>query len=250
MPPSADISDRSELGHAMSTPNDPILIDTQGDLLLHVHFNKDLTQDYRVSISVLRKQSSYFENLLDSTKFSEGSAVDSKLTHLRQSLTEIARVPPSELPTVTISDVAVGPADASTSLCESAFGLLLEILHGCLQWSIVKTKGYVRPNILALLAHYAEAFVAIPAVSLEIRALSEKGYIRGNAKPAMDIKEDKSRQKVYAGLILGLPDWVSTHSAALIIMGSKRWMEDEHHGSADSEEYPWDCLGGGVEGKL
>lgn len=233
----------------MSTPDDPIVIDSQGDLLLIVHYNEDLTQYYRVSVSVLRKQSSYFDNLLDTTKFSEGIAVDGKLATLRKCHKDIACVPPSALPTVTISDIGIGPAEARTNFCEGSFGLLLEILHGCLQWSIVKTKGYVRPVILALLAHYAEAFAAVPAVSTEIHALSEKGHIRGNVRPTKDIREDKSRQKIYAGLILDLPDWVQTHSAALIIWGSKRWMgENEHSNSVDTEEYPWDYLSGGVEG--
>lgn len=111
MPPPAEISNRSELGHAMSTPNDPIVIDTQGDLLLIVHYNKDLTQYYRVSVSVLRKQSLYFHNML-STKFSEGIKVDSKLASLRNCHKDIACVPPSVLPTVTISDIGIGPADA------------------------------------------------------------------------------------------------------------------------------------------
>ncbi|KAL8848351.1 MAG: hypothetical protein Q9221_006600 [Calogaya cf. arnoldii] len=250
MPPPAEISNRSELGHAMSTADDPIVIDTQGDLLLVVHYNKTLTQYYRVSVSVLRKQSTYFDNLLDTTKFSEGIRVDSRLATLRKCHRDMACVPPSALPTVTISDIGIRPAGARTDLCESSFGLLLEVLHGCLEWSIVKTKGYVRPIILALLAHYAEAFAAIPSVSTEIHALSEKGYIRGNARPTTEMREDKSRQKIYAGLILDLPDWVQTHSAALIIWGSKRWMgENEHSSSLDTEEYPWDYLSGGVEGE-
>ncbi|KAL8674035.1 MAG: hypothetical protein Q9168_001567 [Polycauliona sp. 1 TL-2023] len=249
MPPPPEISNRSELGHAMSTPDDPIVIDTQGDLLLDVCYNKNLRQYYRVSVSVLRNQSIYFDNLL-STKFSEGIAVDSKLATLRKNHKALACVPPSALPMVTVSDIGIGPADARTHLCESSLGLLQEILHGCLQWSIVKTKGYVRPIILALLAHYAEAFAAIPSVSKEIHALSEKGYIRGNARPTKDVREDKSRQKIYAGLILDLPEWVQTHSAALINWGSKRWLEDNEHGdSLDTLEYPWDCLGGGVEGE-
>ncbi|KAL8999870.1 MAG: hypothetical protein Q9169_001411 [Polycauliona sp. 2 TL-2023] len=209
MPLPAEISNRSDLGHVMSTPDDPIVIDTQGDLLLFVRYSKELSQYYRVSVSVLRNQSSYFDNLL-STKFSEGIAVDSRLATLRKCHEAIACVPPSALPMVTVSDIAIGPADTRTDLCESSLGLLLEILHGCLQWSIVKTKGYVRPIILALLAHYAEAFAAIPSVSKEIHALSEKGYIRGNARPTIDIKEEKSRQKIYAGLILDLPDWLYT----------------------------------------
>ncbi|KAL8876539.1 MAG: hypothetical protein Q9198_005285, partial [Flavoplaca austrocitrina] len=247
MPPPSEISNRSELGHVMSTPDDPIVIDTQGDLLLDVHYSKDLIQYYRVSVSVLRKQSSYFHNLL-STSFSEGTKVDSRLATLRNCQKDIACVPPSALPTVTISDIAIGPADAQTNICEASFGLLLEVLHGRLQWSILKTKGYVRPIILAMLAHYAEAFAAIPAVSKEINALSEKGYIRGNARPTKDVKEDKSRQKIYAGLILDLPEWVQTHSAALIIWGSKSWVgETERSIGVDTAEYPWDYLSGGVE---
>lgn len=234
----------------MSTLDDPIVIDTQGNLLLHVSYSQTLTQYYRVSAAVLRAQSTYFDNLLDGTKFSEGIAVDTKLSALRLSHTDLAAVPPIELPRVTISDIAVGPVGAGTRTCESAFGLLLEILHGCLQWSIVKTKGYVRPITLALLAHYAEAFTAIPSVAREIRLLSEKGYIRGNARPGVEVKEEKSRAKIYAGLILGLPDWVRSHSAGLIIWGSKKWSEEYEQGSHEgNENYPWDYLSGGLEGK-
>ncbi|KAL8977531.1 MAG: hypothetical protein Q9205_006685, partial [Flavoplaca limonia] len=247
MAPPSEISNRSELGHVMSTPDDPIVIDTQGDLLLDVHYSKDLIQYYRVSVSVLRKQSLYFHNLL-STNFSEGIKVDSRLATLRNCQKDIACVPPSALPTATISDIGIGPAGAQINVCEGSFVLLLEVLHGCLQWSIVKTKGYVRPIILAMLAHYAEAFAAIPAVSKEIHALSEKGCIRGNARPTKDVKEDKSRQKIYAGLILDLPEWVQTHSAALIIWGSKSWVgETERSNGVETEGYPWDYLSGGVE---
>ncbi|KAL8803186.1 MAG: hypothetical protein Q9223_006332 [Gallowayella weberi] len=247
MPPPAKIQNRSELGHAISTPEDPIVVDTQGDLLLHVNYSSALTHYYRVSLSVLRDQSIYFKNLLDRAKFSEGIAVDAKLSALRKSHRDLAAVPSYELPRVDISDIGIGPLGVSSKLCESAFGLLLEILHGCLQRSSVRANGYVRSIILALLAHYAEAFAAVPSMSREVNLLSQQGYICGSARPDADTKEDKSRQKIYAGLILGLPDWVRTHSAALIVRGSKRWAPEYEHNS--NEDYPWDYLGGGVEGE-
>ncbi|KAL8805971.1 MAG: hypothetical protein Q9182_001628 [Xanthomendoza sp. 2 TL-2023] len=247
MPPPAEIKSRSELGHAISTPEDPIVVDTQGDLLLHVNYSSILTHYYRVSLSVLRERSIYFDNLLDRAKFSEGIAVDAKLSALRKSNRDPAAVPSYELPKVVISDIGVGPLGVSSKLCGSAFGLLLEILHGRLQWSSVRVKGDVRSIIIALLAHYAEAFAAVPSVSQEIQLLSQQGYIRGSARPDADMKEDKSRQKIYAGLLLGLPDWVRTHSAALIVSDSKRWAPDYEHNS--NEDYPWDYLSGGVEGE-
>lgn len=236
--------DTSDQPHAR---NEVVVIDSQGDLVLHVNFYEGFSQHYRVSVSALREHSPYFSALLDSTKFSEGIAVESRLTDLRMTHTDMGSVLAAQLPEVSILDVGVGPNTAGPS-CEEAFRLCLGILHRS-PALLVGNKARIR-FIYALLAHYAEAFAVVPAVSAHVESRwpdkSSKSFDPCN----MESKENRIRQELYIGLVLGLPSTVSAYSAALIVWGSAIWFEEHEDGSiADTDGYPWDYLGGGVEGE-
>lgn len=237
----------SELSHQVSSPNAAVVIDPQGDLLLNVSFYNDLSQQYRVSISVLRDQSSYFSVLLDSTKFSEGIAVESRLADLKKLHEHMNDVSLENLPSVTISDIGVG-SRATGDLCETAFRLCLQILHDSPELPVGK-KARVR-FVCAVLAHYAEVFAVLPAVSKYYRRCWQDRISRSYDPFATKATETNIRQELYIGLLLGLPHTVEVNSAALIVLGSGTWF-DAHDDSniADNDRYPWDYLTGGVEGE-
>ncbi|KAL8899557.1 MAG: hypothetical protein Q9207_006141, partial [Kuettlingeria erythrocarpa] len=235
----------SESGHQVNSPNTVVIIDPQGDLLLNVSFYEDLSQHYRVSISVLRDQSSYFSVMLDSTKFSEGIAVGERLADLKKLNQDISTVPPRQLPAVTISDIGVG-SRTSGDLSEAAFRLCLQILHNSAELP-VGNRARVR-FICAILVHYAEVFAVIPPISEYYRSCwpdrISRSYDPFSTKPS----EIKIRQDLYIGLVFGLPRTVEVNSAALVVWGSGRWFEAHDDSNiVDNEGYPWDYIGGGVE---
>ncbi|KAL8720588.1 MAG: hypothetical protein Q9225_002577 [Loekoesia sp. 1 TL-2023] len=245
--PAEDTSPPESSGEAVP-PDDVVVVDPQGDLILHVKYNVDLLQRYQVSISVLRKHSSYFSALLDSSKFSEGIAVESRLADLRTRYTDMASIPAIELPRVTLSDVGVGPK-SSSSFVEAAFRLCLGILHG----SPSPPDGGKAGNRLlyALLIYFADMLAVIPAVS-EYMIIHWSESLFANLDPSTKRpKELKIRQMLYIGLSLGFAKTVTVYSTALVVWGSNRWLEVHNGGStAGEEEFPWDYLEGGVEAKL
>ncbi|KAL8687069.1 MAG: hypothetical protein Q9218_006655 [Villophora microphyllina] len=225
----------------------PIVIDEQGGLLLLVYYSNGLTRRYRVAIPVLRTHSSYFDRLLDSTKFSEGIAVESRLADLRKRYPHIASVSYDELPVVTLSDVHV-KSSLSSSLFESAFEFFLRILHGKPEWPNRRKATAGQSTFLAVLTHFADMFAAVPFVSSYIKPQTLNGLLHGDMRPPIEISEDKSRRKLYVGLVMGLPQWVRFYSAALIIQGSRRWLEEDGNSeTVEPNELPWDNLPGGVE---
>lgn len=249
MPLSIERASRLALRDATSREEEPMVIDVQGDLILLVNYSESSARHYRVAVSALCNHSSYFATLLDSTKFSEGIAVQSRLADLRSLHTDIASVPHVDLPRVTISDVFVGPRSSHGSLPDSAFHLFLEILHGRLEWSISK-KTVRQPDFLALLVHYAEAFGAVPRVSQCIKTQVKNLLLSDLEQRPNGVKEEKARQKLYIGLTLGFPLWVQIYSASLIIHGSYQWSEAHDSGQGSgSEDFPWEYLSGGVEGQ-
>ncbi|KAL8635323.1 MAG: hypothetical protein Q9228_007175 [Teloschistes exilis] len=229
-----------------------IVIDERGDLLLLVRHSKEVARRYRVTTSVLRTHSSYFDALLDGTKFSEGRAVDARLADLRKLYPDIAAAPYKELPSVTISEVDVSPSSLSSGLSGSAFEFFLRILHGHPEWPNNRRKASAgQSTFLAVLTHFAEMFASVPHLSLYIKAQMETGQFPRDIRPSVELSEEKCRRKLYVGLVLGLPQWVRLYSAALIIRGSHRWCEDEEScEKADCDDFPWHTLAGGVEEEL
>ena len=225
------------------------LVDEYGDLLLHVNFHQSHVRQYRVAISPLRNHSTFFDALLDDTKFSEGIAVQARLTDLRTHHVDISSVPSAHLPRVTISDVAIGRQRTHGSSVDGAFGFFLNILHGSSEWS-AGDKTVRKTDFLALLAHYAEAFGAVSCVRSCISARLEHSLPSDLQNPAGGFKEEKARQKIYIGLVMGLSLWVRMYSASLIIHGSDKWQEIyESDQGLDDEGLPWENLSGGVEGR-
>lgn len=232
------------------TQEEPIVIDERGDLVLLVRHGEEVVRRYRVTTSVLRTHSPYFDALLDGTKFSEGRAVDAKLADLRKLYPDIAAASWEELPSVTMSEFGVCSASLSAGLLGSPFEFLLRILHGHPEWPVRRKAAAGPSTFLAVLTHFAEIFASVPHLSLYIKAQMMDGHFQGDMRPSVELSEDKCRRKLYVGLVLGLPQWVRLYSAALIIRGSRRWYEDEESSEkAGRDDFPWDSLAGGVEGK-
>lgn len=230
-----------------------VIIYPQGDLLLHVKFDDDSSTDYRVSMSALRGESDYFSTLLDSSKFSEGIAIKSRLAGFRRTRTDIASLPISELPRVTLSEVGVGP-NAVHSVVETAFELFLGILHSSSPSKPEGSKARVR-LLYSFVVYFADRFAAVDAVrSYMLEHCSDvlcMKFDKVGKSSTSTSKEATRRQMLYIGLILGCPDIVEHYSASLVIWGSSRWLDVHEEGNtASGEELPWNPLGGGIEGSF
>lgn len=223
----------------MSSASAIIEICTRGDLLLHVKHYDDIGQVYRVSVAILRKTSVYFDTLLDPHKFSEGVAVQSRLRELNRSRVDIASVPTSELPRVSISDFGQVP---KAKISESAFKLFLDILH-----NPARSVPVLRTHLVAILALIADRFDALgPVSSYVIDSGWKKKPSKQDRHPKSDMQiELLRRQKLLIGLFFGFQDWVYHYSSELIFQGSEKWIS----GLADADgEAPWWYLPNGVEG--
>lgn len=227
-----------------------MIIDSGGDLLLHVNYYEDFSQEYRVSISALREHSAYFSALLDSTKFSEGIAVKSKLADLRKMHIQIKSTPATELPRISISDVGIGPRTADDTV-EAAFRLFLRLLHSSSS-GIAGGKAHIR-LLFALVIRFADIFTCATRLSQNLQRLWENEYAhRLSLSYTKEGEEAKTRQMLYIALRLGVPNDIWKYSAALVVWGSQRWLdEDPDIGSTNSRSrYPWEYLPMGVEGEL
>ena len=237
----------SEAVNETIVSDDVMVIDSHGDLLLHVNYHGGHFQRYRVSISALCQQSSYFSSLLDSTKFSEGIAVESRLADLRKMHTDIASVPAIELPRVGLSDVGIG-VDTAGPIVWITFGLFLGILHGSPPPPVGR-KSHLR-LLYAHLAFLADILAAIPSVSRYVYINWAEAQSVNIDPTRKRLSEFKIRQMLYIGLTFGFSNLVAPYSAALVVWGSTRWRDvREANSAADEEELPWDYLDRGVEGK-
>jgi hypothetical protein len=225
-------------GHGMAPSI--VNIDPSGDLMLHVNHQDYNRQAYRVSISVLRSTSMYFDSLLDPTKFSEGLAIHHRRIELSQQYGNVAEAPPLELPRVTILDIGEIPSGPSS---ESVFRHFLGVLHNPSASSSVP-----RTHFVAILVLIADRFDAAQPVA---RYMTSRGWLKDPTKNDRHSKSDAHaevilRQRILIGLIARSSTWLAYYSARLIREGSERWTSD----SADSTpEAIWWHLPHGIEGK-
>ena len=248
MPQTADLFDISNLSNHTPGQCDPIVIDVNGDLLLRVTRGEDKFQDYRVCVGILRRESRYFDALLDPSKFSEGQEVELKLRGLRKGSQDTASIPPSNLPKVVIMD-ARPRLHKSEKYSSSVLTWFLSILHRAETDWLGTKKISSKPTLLALLMVYADMFASVPVISRYVSMNCEKELKFDNPDLDQRVEEEIIRRKLYVGMILDHGLWVHTYSTFLIVWGSKKWL-DSHDNSAahGAEEPPWNYLAGGVEG--
>ena len=237
-----------------SDPPEPLysqeLIAPMGDVFIVIKDPRtDFDVRYLCSRAVLREHSEYFNALLDSTKFSEGRAVEAKLQELATEYSDYFSTPASKLPTVAVSDVCQLPK-AADQTASTVIKLFLDILHPLhTPWP----KSRLEPiNVVALLAILADRLGAVNTV---------RGYLRSQHIDHTLLKDRKTctayqleidnRQRLLAGMVFDFPPWVREYSAALILAGSKRQvttnLEPGAHEEAD-EHALWWRLPNGVEG--
>jgi hypothetical protein len=210
-------------------------IDPNGDLILHVNHQDYINQSYRVSITVLRSTSKYFDSLLDPAKFREGRAVQERCNELSQRYSNTAAIPPAELPRVTILDLGQIPLESVSATVLQHF---LRVLHNATTASSIP-----RTHFLAILVLIADRFDAVQAVAKYIKA---HGWMRDPTDHDHQFKEVLVRQRILIGHIVRSSTWLGFYSACLIREGSRCWTPS----SVDmADEAAWWHLPHGIEGQ-
>ena len=214
-------------------------ITAASDLILDVKDEtRDQTFSYRVSTIQLKQASPYFASLLDPHKFGEGARVDKELRQLKKKYDDFASVPADQLPRVSISDVGRISRVNSIKPLMSDF---LCALHGL----ELSTPNPPIPN-LANIAIVADRFDALPFIAHYMRRKRFFQAIDAKTKgKSTSLNEERGRQKIFIGLLLDYPPWVSIYSKRLIIGGSVQWKPDVEE---DLEAALWWDLPRGIEG--
>ncbi|MCJ1378286.1 hypothetical protein MMC17_001383 [Xylographa soralifera] len=239
--------------HLCQGPNEDniIAIEADGDLLMKVHGQPgEPTLYYQVSSIVLQKASPYFDRLLDPNKFSEGLAFETQLKSLKDRYPDVTAAPAVALPVIHISDVGQIPARYPSKNVVTHF---FDILHDTNSfWVMTGTLS----NHIALLAILADRFDATKPV---LDHITDQGWTHTNKETKENKKESSQsslrskeilwRQRIFAGVILGVQDWVVSYSRLLIDTGSERWRIASDAQIHVDDEAPWWYLPRGLEGE-
>jgi hypothetical protein len=194
---------------------------------------------YRVRLDTLKKTSKYFELLLGSEKFAEGSGIAAKFASLRLRDIVPSEAEPQELPRISIID-----DDDSTRIAgrEVVFGDLLHILHG--------GEATTRLTIpyLATLAIMADRFDCTLTVARYVKSSRRFPWPQtyGSSSPAT---EEVLRQKVLISWLLDDPVKLASATRELVLRGSLRWTGTGGHSHKEQQATWWD-LQDGLEGTV
>ena len=240
--------------HLCQGPNEDniIAIESEGDLLIKIDGQPgEPSFYYRVSSIVLQKASPYFDRLLDPKKFSEGVAFGAQIEKLKESYPDITTVPAAALPMIQVSDVGQIPARYPSKNVVTHF---FDILHDTNSFWIMTGS---LPNHIALLAILADRFDATKPV---LDYINDQGWTHAHKETKENKKESSLssvrskeilwRQRMFAGVILGVQDWVMSYSRLLIDAGSERWKVASDTELKIDDEAPWWYLPRGLEGKI
>ena len=199
-----------------STENVDTIIEiaAHGDIILRVEHQintERASRSFRVSSSLLKIHSKYFERLLQPGRFGEAVNIERKLQLVREQYRDIAQAPSTELPVLDIQDlgrISVKSIDSLLSDC-------LCIMHG--------KDTQTNPPVanLANLAVVADRFDALEVVKNYVRRKKMIRALDGRTTSKIDsgLSEEKVRQRLLVGLLLDYPPWVEKYSVRLITKG-------------------------------
>lgn len=182
------------------------------------------TVSFLVDSVCLVKQSRYFKQLLEDTRFAEGAAVTKKLHENRTKYDHAANIPFDDIPCLEV--VGLGRTSPLKGIRNVLTDLLL-IIHG----QVLPTRKMPLTN-LANLAIVADRFDAATALA---------EYVRKNGIlarfPKIDATEETRRQKVLIGLILNDAELVLTCSKSFVLAGSYLWVDADNQPPNDALWY-------------
>lgn len=203
---------------------------------------------YRVRLDTLKKTSKYFDHLLGSDKFKEGSMIAEKFANLKLRDVKPSEAEASELPRVEIVD---DDEASQTTGREAVFEDLLHILHGA--------EAATKPTVvyIASLSIMADRFECAPMVARYVKGLKTfkwpatygRSYKDGGSMmtPAT---EELLRQKILIAWLLDQPIRLAQCTKELVLRGSSQWVirDEEAENIPSSRKATWwdlpDCLEG------
>jgi hypothetical protein len=192
-----------------------------------------------VRLDTLKKTSKYFELLLGSDKFAEGTGIAAAFASLRLRDIVPSEAEPQDLPRISIID-----DDESTRIAgrEAVFGDLLHILHG----DDVAARFTI--PYLAAMAIMADQFDCTSTVARYVKSARRFPWPQtfGNISPAT---EEVLRQKILISWLLDDPVKFASATRELILRGSLRWSGTEERLDREQQATWWD-LQDGLEGKV
>lgn len=209
----------------MSDEDEALVIAAGGDLILDVAQDEGGQQfSYRVDSKVLKENSRYFENLL-SDRYSEGQRLAAALEALRLGgHSNVEDAPASVLPHIAIVNVGRIAVSKAASL-QNLVADFLRAVHGL---DLAVTQPPVAN--LANLAVVADRLDAVACLSNYVRRRKYLQLVDAKSKGKQS-PEERVRQKLFVGLALDYPLWVTRYSKHLILRDSVQWrpeIEEDH----------------------
>jgi hypothetical protein len=192
---------------------------------------------YRVRLDTLRKTSKYFELLLGSQNFAEGSGIATTFAALRVREISPSEAEPQDLPRISITD-----DDDTTRIAgrEAVFGDLLRILHG----ADITTRLTI--PYLTTLAVMADRFDCAHTVARYVKGTKRFPWPQTYGQ-MNTTTEEVLRQKILIAWLLDDQVRLVSATRELILRGSLRWTSSEEELDNDQQATWWD-LQDGIEG--
>ena len=204
-----------------------------------------LDERYRVSVKYLRKNSQYYDSMLDVEKFAEGIAIKKRLEELSTKYGPSTTPPLDELPMIAMPEIPeINHRVASTI---TLLDLFLFILHDeTPPWPFRSPESM---QSLAQLMLIADRFSAVEVTKRYVyeENITTSGCIHSLASSRR--KDLQLRCKLLAGLYLGEREWIRLGSARLIVEGSHQWSLGSKSKEDEEDTPAWYHLPAGFEGQ-
>ena len=221
-------------------------VEKTGDLVLHLEdAGLGVDEKYRVSIKYLRKNSRYYDSMLDAEKFAEGIAIKKRLEELSTKYGSFITPPLDELPTIAMLEIPEINHRVTNTI--TLIELFLFILH-----DYTPTWPFRPPESLQSLAQLmliADRFSAVEVTKRYVhdKKITASGYIHPLASaPRKDLQ---LRCRLLASLYLGERELIRHCSAIMIVEGSHEWSLGSRSKAEEENAPAWYHLPGGFEGQ-